>query len=466
MMFKHQPRRLGVFALLVALMAWCTLFAPAAQAQGSAEGRPFRDSLGLVVKFSQGQPMSQLPLLGELGLRWVRDTVMWADMEPKAGQYSELPAAFKQRLAYYREHKISVVFMLAYANGKAYPATKDDPLAPINPEAFGRYAVHMAKVLKQSGVNFVLEVWNEPHNFVIAKMVGGQWNGKPPSPWVKHYVKMVTEVVEQVKAVDPSVKIIDCEDVWVAHYWFMEAGLPKALDGFGIHPYSGHNAVGPEVSAAYEKTDWALPFQLVDRDRSFNSAVRRLRDQGLKKMGKRPEIWITEWGWSVGEKTPDGPVTEDMLAAFLPRSFISSVAAGVEVLCWFSAQDTVDGPMGLVTNDGRKRPAFGAYKTMVAELGDLSFGQQLGGLGRPTQGVQAYLFKGAGVRKVVLWSSDNKARTFKVKGAWSIKKAVNLQGAEIDIDDPKAKSVTVGPEPIYLTLDGNDTPKWSDDLVQ
>ena len=459
-MLRHPFGRRCLAALAVLITVFT--FLPKAQAQ-NVEGRPFRDTFGLVVKFSQGQPMSQLPMLDELGVRWVRDAVLWADMEPKSGQFNEFPAAFKQRLAYYREHKISLVFVLAFANGKAYPATKEQPFAPIDPEAFGRYAVHVAALLKKAGVNFVLQVWNEPHNFIVGKMVGGQWNGKPPSPWVKHYVAMVREVTEQVKAKDASIKVITCEDVWVAHYWFLEEGLPKALDGFGIHPYSGKNSTGPEVSSVYEKTDWALPFQLVDRDRSFNSAVRRLREQGLKKLGKKPEIWITEWGWAVGEKSPEGPVDEHMLAAFLPRSFIASAAAGVEVLCWFSAQDSVDGLMGLIANDGRRRPAFHAFRTMSAELGDLVLIKKITPSSQVTHGVQAYLFSGADVQKVAIWSADNQRRTFKLDGPWSIKKAVDVQGREIDLR--KLKSLPVGPEPIYLSLGSKDKPLWSDDLV-
>lgn len=450
---------------LACMLWWLALAASTAQAQ-TAGGRPFRDTLGLVVKFQQGQPMTQLSTLEQLGVGWVRDTVMWADMEPSPGKYSEPPNAFKQRLAYYREHKIGVVFMLAYANHGAYPATKEDPFAPVNPKAMGRYAVHMAKVLREAGVNFVLEVWNEPHNFVLGKMVGGQWNGKPPSPWVDLYMDMVREVVTQVKKVDPQTKVINCEDVWVAHYWFMEHGLPAALDGFGIHPYAGGNSPGPEATSLGEKIEWAMPFQLVDRDRSLISGIRRLKDQGLKKMGKKPEIWITEFGWSVGAKSPEGPVTEDMIADFLPRSFIVSAAAGVEALLWFSSQDVVDGPMGLIDNRGRRRPAFKAFQVMSGELGNLVLTRQLTGAATPISGVQAYLFTSGSVQKVAIWSADNQKRRLKVDGGWTLKKAVTAMGEDLSIKgEGNAKTLTIGAQPLYLTLGGSESPVWSKDLI-
>src|SRR5690606_22611445 len=97
--------------------------------------------------------------------------------------------------------------------------------------------LHVARELKKAGVRFVLEVWNEPHNFQIRPTVGGEWNGRPPSPWIEHYLKMVRETVERVKEFDQEIKILSDEDMWVLHYWFLEGGLPSALDGFAFHPY-------------------------------------------------------------------------------------------------------------------------------------------------------------------------------------------------------------------------------------
>ncbi|HEY5960706.1 MAG TPA: hypothetical protein VIV60_29330, partial [Polyangiaceae bacterium] len=145
--------------------------------------RPLREVLGLNVKFTQGQPLTDLPILEELGVRWVRDTVDWATLEPQPGQFVAFPPAFLQRVAFYRAHHIGIVFLLAYENRAAYPATRDNPLRPIDPSAFGAYAKVVAERLRDLGVEFVLEIWNEPHNFVIRPMLSGGWNGKPPAPW-------------------------------------------------------------------------------------------------------------------------------------------------------------------------------------------------------------------------------------------------------------------------------------------
>ena len=49
--------------------------------------------------------------------------------------------------------------------------------------AYSSFAREIAKRLKAFGIEFVLELWNEPHNFVIRPKLGGDWVGNPPSPW-------------------------------------------------------------------------------------------------------------------------------------------------------------------------------------------------------------------------------------------------------------------------------------------
>ena len=236
------------------------------------------------MKFAQGQPEDQLATLKELGVRWVRDYVSWHAVEPVAGQYRDFPDSFKRRLAFYRKNDIGVVLLLSYPNRAAYPPTADDPHRSVNPEAYGRYAAQAARLMRASGVRFVIELWNEPHN-TLRSIVGGNWNGKPPSPWVDHYVRMVHEAVKQVKAIDPAIKLLSDDDMWVLHYWFLEAGLPKNLDGFAFHPYG---AAAPEFVAVGPRTEWVKPFVVVDEDRSLRSAVRLLREQGERELGRSP----------------------------------------------------------------------------------------------------------------------------------------------------------------------------------
>lgn len=455
---SHHRTPLVTSLLISILMAFPIFRAPAApqnaMVYGDA-GRTFADTVGLNVKYSQGEPQKDLPLLKELGVRWVRDGVSWPEIEPAPGQYVEFPPAFQERLKFYKTNKIGIVFLLGYENPKAYPDTPDKPHNAFNAKGFGGYAAAVARMLKASGVRFTLEIWNEPHNFGIAKAFGGAWNAKAPSPWVDHYIEMAHEAVARVKAVDPRITMIDCDDMWVIHYWFLEKGLPAKLDGFGFHPYAPG---GPEKAAVDQDTDWVKPFTAVDADGSFQSAVRRLQEAGKAKLGHTPQMWATEWGWTLGEKSPRGPVTEELLAGLLPRAFVTADAAGVKTVCWFSSYDSVDGPMGLRANNGTKRKMYFAMQAMTREIGQYRLVKQIAGADHLTSGTQAYLFRHGRHIKAVAWNIDGPA---------SVTIACNKRGP-ISIHDvfgnplPAAQiangsiTLTLGPSPIYIEgIDGD-----------
>ena len=402
----------------------------------AAIAEPFGNTVGLCVKFSQGEPQSALANLSELRVKWVRDAVNWRDVERAPGVYSEFSAALRQRLEFYRANGISVVFGLWYENNTAYPAD------PLNAEAYGKYAVEIARRLKAIGVKFVLELWNEPHNFSIRPRLGGDWVGHPPSPWVDQYLAMVRSAVEKVKAYDPSVKLLSCDDMWAIHYWFLATGLPQNLDGFAFHPYA---QPAPEMAAVDYNTDWATPYggpasqivHMVDQDRSFRSACRRLRERARSIMGREPELWITEVGWSL-QWAP-----QETVAKWLPRMFIVAASSGVKATCWFSSRDVVDGPMGLVDNSGVKRLPYAAFRTMTQQLGDYELVSQIVGADSPTKGLQAFLFRKGGEYKVAAWTTGIDSATLPISAV----SAVDHLGRPVVVTNP----MVIKPAPTYLS---------------
>jgi len=422
------------------------------------KGRVFGDGIGLGVKFSQGQPMSDLSTLTDLGVRWVRDADSWSRVERVPGEYA-FSENFKNRLDYYREHNIGVAYALLYENKTAYPPTPEDPYRSVNPDAFGRYAAAAARLLKESGVRFVLEVWNEPHNFVLGKLFGGAWDGKPPCPWLDHYIKMIHAVVKEVKAFDPTVKVLSDEDCTIIHYRYLEAGLPDELDGFAFHPYMRGKNSTPEVAQEGYGADYEAPFILTDQDHSFRSMVRRLREQGEAKMGKTPELWITEFGCPVNEDVTEnvtfslGKATEEELTGILVRAFIGAEAAGVKALLWFSSWDGPDGPMGLIAKDGRKRKSYFAYKTMSEQLGEYSLVRQIAGNDHLTTGLQAYLFRKGNDLKVVAWNIDGPVRKLSLQGALKNAHVAGVMGALVGTtkDASGAQHIELGISPLYIS---------------
>ena len=406
--------------------------------------RPLRDLFGVNVKFAQGQPIGDLSLLSDLGVRWVRDTALWTDIEQKPGQYSAFPADFQRRLDFYKQHDIGLCFGLWYENPKAYPITPQTPFTAWDADAYGRYAGEIAKRLKASGVRFVIELWNEPHNTM--KNFGGQWNGEPPSPWLDQYVTMVHTATAAVKAVDPSIHVLVNDDMWVLHYRFLEKGLPKEVDGLAVHPYVKS---WPEFSATEPDTTWTKPFVTVDADRSLKSAVRRLRDYGTAKLGHPPAMWITEWGWPLGEPIRDRPMTEEMLAGLIPRAYLTAADAGVETLLWFSMVDSVDGPMGLTSNDRKMRLTYQSFKTMTKTLGTGTAIEHVVGDDHPTNGLQVYRVDRPEGPVWIAWNIDGEA-TVITRG---LQDATDVLGKAVTIDRTKTDDIRlpIGRSPLYLT---------------
>ncbi|HEX8324156.1 MAG TPA: cellulase family glycosylhydrolase [Tepidisphaeraceae bacterium] len=436
-----------VVGFVLAWVALCT--ATCLAADEPAAPRRFAERVGVNVKFTQGQSMRDLSLLPLLGVRWVRDTAAWPEVEPVAGKYVGFPRAFADRLAFYKRHNIGVCFGLWYDNPAAYPNTAEKPNNNINAEAYGRYAAEVARLLKASGVRFVIELYNEPHNTL--KHLGGKWNGEPPAPWLDHYVSMVHAAVREVKAFDPTVKLLAGDDMWVLQYRLLEKGLPPEIDCLTVHPYVRSWA---EVVAAEPDTSWTQPFVTVDADRSVRSAVRRLRDHATEKLGRTPAIWITEWGWTLGESIHDREMTEDLLAAMVPRAYLTAADSGVEVLLWFSLQDSVDGPMGLTTNEGRRRLPFQAMQTMTQKLGRTTTLAHVVGADHRTSGLQAYRLAGEGADAVhVVWNinGDTPIEVSKIgPKTISIADVFGRPVATPPAADGRFR-LTVGRSPLYLT---------------
>jgi hypothetical protein len=445
-----------------------TVAAPGARKPNAAARALFGESIGLHVKFNEGEPESDLLALDDLGVRWVRDSVPWHKMEPSPGDFRDFPPEFARRLTFYRDHGIGLVFILAFANDVAYPRTAAEPFRSIDPALYARYAVQVAERLRKAGVRFVLEIWNEPHHFTVRDVAGGNWNGAPPSPWVAHYVRMVGEVTRRIKAFDPSIVLLDDDDMWVLHYRFLEAGLPAKLDGFAFHPYTRHQPSAsasswfpPEHTAIAADTPWVRPFVAVDADSSFESAVRRLRDAGTRSLASPPQMWVTEWGFKLGDDSSDGTLDESLVAAYLPRAYILAANAGVRTVCWFSSEDRNDGPWGLIDNDGHRRKPYYALRTLTRQLGELSFVGRVAGFGHRTAGPQAFLFCRANVScTLVAWSIGDRAARIRLGGPLSGASAVDFLGEPMapGANSDGAPTLSIDRSPVYFTgLPGRTT---------
>ena len=265
---------------------------------------------------------------------------------------------------------------------------------------------------------------------------------------------MVHEAVEQAKAVDPDVTLLINEDVWVAHYWFTEHGVPRQLDGVALHPYVHGRSAGPEETNFGPDVEWARPFTIVDEDRSFASAVRRVRQQYGNVLDHDPEIWVTEWGYRIGDPlAPEGPMTESLAAAYLPRMYIIAAAQNIRGTFWHNLQDLNDGPYGLLRNDGEPREAYTSFKTMTQELAEYKLIKSLSGESHPTEGLHAYLFEGEADWKIAAWNIEGQSWIEIETTATTPLEAVNHLGDFVQINYLRNGTpvIRLGIGPVYIT---------------
>ena len=251
---------------------------------------------------------------------------------------------------------------------------------------------------------------------------------------------MVEAATTQVKAFDPSIRLLSNDDMWITHHRYLDAGLPSRLDGFALHPYVPH---GPERGGAID-AEWLKPYRIGDEERSFASFVRRLREHGLEKLGHVPEIWLTEWGWPVGSASPRF-VSEATQAARLPRAFIVAEAAGVQAQCWYSSHDAGEDFFGLVGRGSRRRPAFDTFKTLSRELGAAALLAQVIGRDHATTGLQGFVFDDGHEHVLALWNADEVDLRVRLDGPLHQARGVDGYGQVLNLADG---TLTVGACPV------------------
>ncbi|MCX7598583.1 MAG: hypothetical protein N2512_06900, partial [Armatimonadetes bacterium] len=113
-------------------------------------------------------------------------------------------------------------------------------------------------------------------------------------------------------------------------------------------------------------------------------------------------IWLNEVGWSTG----DPGITEEIQARLLVQCFVSAIARrdlGIERVFWYCVKDWGGPGHGVYGDDGRKKPAWYAYRTMVHSLS----GRTCLGPVKVPDPARAYAFGNDGATAVVvIWSAD------------------------------------------------------------
>jgi hypothetical protein len=295
-------------------------------------------------------------LIDETGVKHAYVGWDWPAVETQAGRYDF--GVYDQILNGLRARRISPLVQIYGSPNKAYGMDTSVQGAVIQRDEYllpWLKAIE-ATVERSRGRVELYEIWNEPN------AAPWFWTGEadPVS-----YAKMVKEVSSTIRETDSKAQILAgaVADVPLDYVdAFLSADSGSDWSGFSFHPYSEY----PERETL---------------------AILEMRNLLTRRLGREVPIFQTECGYpsdpnTAGFRGP-GPWSEAIQARWLLRRMLTDLAIGARASVYFLLRDIPGeievGPnagaigvnaKGLITSDGRRKPAFRALQNLCALIDD------------------------------------------------------------------------------------------------
>ena len=300
--------------------------APSEQPSGSPNdpivepGKPVRLAhlnFGIVNHLYYTDRERVLTLNGIAGFDWVRQQVVWKDVEgPNPGDYAwgELDKIVDDVAAKNFKLLINIVQAPVF-----YNATNG---LPADPASMGNLVEAMVQRYGKKVAAY--EIWNEQN---LAHENGGRVTEEDAG----HYVDILVESYNRIKAIDPSIIVlagapsssgvndpavaVSDENYYRAMYRYKDGIIKNHFDVQGVHPGGAANppetmwpdnpsvveGCSPEVtgvSTANPNNCWNN--EETHYFRHVESVRRFMEEEGVGDH----QIWITEFGWATQNNTP------------------------------------------------------------------------------------------------------------------------------------------------------------------
>ena len=282
---------------------------------------------GVTAHFTFGLwPPTIEPLIVADHLGWVRDDVLWYNMEKSKGVYQQDPEW--ERVASTADQQgLSVIGNIG--NNTLYSDSYD-------PVAYAAFAKWFAQDMLRHPSVKAIEITNEPNNH-YAQTEGGNWHAL--------YTTLLEMVYSAIKSVRPDMIVVGgggANDGDIEY--FQTHGANKSADAWSWHPY-------PNSQSDYDGSSF---ISFVNHRRAFSLAA-----------GASLREFDTEWGYAW---------TRD--PTYFARRIVLNHALGIEVNCIYEIVDESgsNGNFGLLTTSLTKNPAYDVVGNTISILDGLNPG--------------------------------------------------------------------------------------------
>ena len=358
---------LRTLTLLAAVSALLAVGAAAAYAQPAPPRGAPSDFVGMVSEDAFAAPGAyrdaQLATQASFGVRLLRETFDWAQIEVAPGTYDfSVYDSFVGDAARAGITVLPILFHTPAFRGRqsprfSYPPTKYSDLGDFGAVVVKRYGPNGTFWDDNPGIPKVpiraVQLWNEPN-------LKAYWGGKPNA---KQYTALLKASYKPVKAADRSIEIVS-------------AGMPESRIGVKLKTFI------PAMYKAGAKK-WFDTLAINPYGRSANAVmnnISKVRDI-MRKYHDSARIWSTELGWSdTGPRSPQrvgaqGQAKQiDKLVKAMVRQRRKLKLRGFVYFGWRDAAPYLGGVdfwglhTGLLNLDGQPKPAYSAFQKAVASV--------------------------------------------------------------------------------------------------
>lgn len=369
---------------------------------------------------------ADLEVADKLGVAYLRDDLSWSRVQPRSGEWNW--ERVDGMVADLEKRGIQLDAILCYT--AAWASTQPDSAHPtrVLPQLEPWLEYVRQSVLRYQGRIHYWEIWNEPD-------IGSFWQGSTDD-----YVKLFAATARVIKEASPKASVIN--------------------GGFALRSRQPNpDFLGHFLSKA-DRTYWDL-FAFHDYH-TFHDLLGHHRQ--ITALRAQHEITIPLW-MNEGGLDSAGEKSEYFQAITLVKKLATAQALGLKAYFVYDLRNDGTNPddgehnFGLVWNDHSAKPSFGAYQTLIRQLGGRPF-RFTSTLSSPEVWVQRYGGRSPDDSNMAVMWSESPGAVLVWIDPLKDAQAFDLMGNPLPLAaSTNGKLVKLDAEPIYLV-----TPKdsaWS-----